>query len=40
MNTYRANKKGTHWWDFLDLHPRKFGGFKELKAQDNKTIFN
>ena len=21
MNTDRSNKKGTHWWSFLDLHP-------------------
>ena len=23
MNTDRSNKNGTHWWSFLDLHPRK-----------------
>ena len=23
MNTDRRDKKGTHWWSFLDLHPRK-----------------
>ena len=23
MNTGRAGKKGTHWWSFLDLHPKK-----------------
>ena len=37
MNTDRADKKGTHWWSFLDLHPKKeiffidsfeFAGFK------------
>ena len=37
MNTDRRDKKGTHWWSFLDLHPKKeiflfdsfgFEGFK------------
>ena len=23
MNTDRSNKKGMHWWSFLDLHPEK-----------------
>ena len=23
MNTDRSNRKGTHWWNFLDLHPKK-----------------
>ena len=23
MNTGCSNKKGTHWWSFLDLHPKK-----------------
>lgn len=45
MNTDRADKKGTHWWSFLDLHPKKeiflfdsfeFSGFKEYIMQDNK----
>ena len=40
MNIYRVNKKGTHWWVFFDLHPKKFGGFKEFVAQDNKKILN
>ena len=22
-NTDRSDKKGTHWWSFLDLHPKK-----------------
>ena len=39
MNTDRSDKKGTHWWSFLNLHPRKeiflfdsfgFEGFKEF----------
>ena len=40
MNIYRVNKKGTHWWVFFDLHPKKFGGFKEFVAQDNKKILD
>ena len=37
MNTDHSYKKGTHWWSFLDLHPKKeiflfdsfgFEGFK------------
>ena len=37
MNTNCSDKKGTHWWSFLDLHPKKeiflydsfgFEGFK------------
>ena len=23
MNTDRSNKKSTHWWSFLNLHPKK-----------------
>ena len=39
MNTDRNDKKGTHWWCFLDLHPKKetflfgsfgFEGFKDF----------
>ena len=49
MNTDRTNKKGTHWWSFLDLHPKKeiflfhsfgFQGFKEFLLQDDKKILN
>ena len=49
MNTDRTNKKGTHWWSFLDLHPKKeiflfhsfgFEGFKEFLLQDDKKILN
>ena len=37
LNTNRENKPGTHWWRFLDIHPKKdlllfdsfgFAGFK------------
>ena len=47
MNTDRADKKGTHWWSFLDLHPIKeifffdsfgFTGFKEFRLNDNKKL--
>ena len=27
MNTDRSDKKGTHWWSFLDLHPKKKKSF-------------
>ena len=39
MNTDCSDKKGTHWWSFLDLHRKKeiflfdsfgFEGFKEF----------
>ena len=23
MNTDQSDKKGTHWWNFLDFHPKK-----------------
>ena len=49
MNTGRSNKGGTHWWSFLDLHPKKeiflfdsfgFEGFKQLIMQDDRKILN
>ena len=49
MNTDRSNKKGTRWWSFLDLHPKKeiflfgsFGvdGFKKILWQDDKKGLN
>ena len=49
MNADHSNKKGTHWWSFLDLHPKKeiflfnsfrFDGFKEFLLQDYKKILN
>ena len=45
MNTDRSDKKGTHWWSFLNLHPRKeiflfdsfgFEGFKEFIINDDR----
>ena len=48
MNTDRSDKAGTHWWSFLDLHPRKeiflfdsfgFEGFsKFIIDNDIKTL--
>ena len=49
MNTDRSDKKGTHWWSFLDLHPRKeiflfdsfgFEGFKEFIIDDDRKALN
>ena len=49
MNTDCSDKKGTHWWSFLDLHERKeiflfnsfgFEGFKELVIDHDKNILN
>ena len=49
MNTDRSNKNGTHWWSFLDLHPRKefflfesfgFEGFKEFIVEDERKTLN
>ena len=49
MNTDCSDKKGTHWWSFLDLHERKifflfdsfgFEGFKEFIIDDDRNILN
>ena len=49
MNTDRRDRKGTHWWSFLDLHPKiqiflsnsfRFDGFKEFLLQDDKKTLN
>ena len=49
MNTDRSDKKGTQWWSFLDLHPKKeiflfdsfgFEGFKESLLQDDRKTLN
>ena len=48
MNTDRSDKKGTHWWSFLDLHKRKiflfnsfgFQGFKEFVIDNDRNILN
>ena len=48
-NTDGNDKKGMHWWNFLDLHARKeiflfdsFGveGFKEFILDNDKNILN
>ena len=45
MNTDRSDKKGTHWWSFLDLgkgiflfNSFGFDGFKESLLQDDKKL--
>ena len=49
MNTDRSDKKGTHWWSFLNLHERKeiflfdsfgFEDFKEFIIDDDRNILN
>ena len=49
MNTNCSDKKGTHWWSFLDLHPKKrnflfdsfrFEGFKEFLLQNDRKTLN
>ena len=49
MNTDRSNKKSTHWWSFLNLHPKKeiflfdsfgFDDFKEFLLQVDNKILN
>ena len=51
FNTNRENKPGTHWWSFLDIHPKKdlllfdrFGlaGFKQFNDKNiiDKLLFN
>ena len=49
MNTDRANEPGTHWWSFLDLHPRKeiflfdsfgFTGFTKFVIDNDINILN
>ena len=49
MNTDRSDRVGTHWWSFLDLHPKKeiflfdsfgFEGLKKFIIDDDKKILN
>ena len=49
VNIDRFDKKGTHWWRFLDIHPKKevflfdsflFSGLKEFFIQDDRKIIN
>ena len=47
MNADHDNKSGTHWWSFLNLHPKKeiflfdnlgFEGFKQFIIQNDKKV--
>ena len=49
MNTDRRDKRGTHWWSFLNLHPKKeifsfdsfgFKSLREFIIQDDKNSMN
>ena len=49
MNIDRADKDGTNWWSFLDLHPRKeiflfdsfgFTGFQKFVIDNDRDILN
>ena len=49
MNTDRSDRAGTHWWSFLDLHPKKeiflfdsfgFEGFKKFIIDNDKRVLN
>ena len=49
MNTDRSDRAGTHWWSFLDLHPKKeiflfdsfgFEGFKKFIVDNDKKVLN
>ena len=49
MNTDRRDKTGTHWWSFLNLHPKKeifsfdsfgFKSLREFIIQDDKKSMN
>ena len=49
INTDRRDKNGTHWWSFLNLHPKKeiflfdsfgFEGFKEFILQNDQKVHN
>ena len=49
MNTDRSDRAGTHWWSFLDLHPKKeiflfdsfgFEGLKKFIIDNDKKLLN
>ena len=49
LNTDRSNLPGTHWWDILNIYPKKqlflfdsydFSGFKAFIEQDDGDIIN
>ena len=40
MNTHRSGKKATHWWSFLDLHPKKKSFYLTvLVLRDSKNFY-
>ena len=49
MNTDRSDRDGTHWWSFLDLHPKKeiflfdsfgFTGLKKFIIDNDEKVIN
>ena len=49
MNTDRSDRNGTHWWSFLDLHPKKdiflfdsfgFNGLKKFIIDNDEKLLN
>ena len=49
MNTDRSDRAGSHWWSFLDLHPKKeiflfdsfgFEGLKKFIIDNDKKLLN
>ena len=49
MNTDRSDRDGTHWWSFLDLHPKKeiflfdsfgFTGLKKFIIDNDEKLIN
>ena len=49
MNTDRSDRNGTHWWSFLDLHPKKeiflfdsfgFTGLKKFIIDNDEKLIN
>ena len=49
MSTDRSDKKGMHWWSFLDLHTEKevflfhtfgFVGFNEFFLDNDRNVLN
>ena len=49
MNTDRLDRDGTHWWSFLDLHPKKdiflfdsfgFTGLKKFIIDNDEKVIN
>ena len=46
FNTDKHNKPGTHWWSFMDIHPKKnllfdslgLDGFKFFVANNDEAI--